>query len=84
MFNIEKLLEKFSRNIDKLEFDIVNAINIIKSETGINLAKEDVEIKNYVLYIKCSPAIKNRIFISKQNILDKIKSITPNKILDLR
>ncbi len=84
MFNIEKLLEKFSRNINSLESVKVNAISVIKTQTGISLLKEDVEIKDYILYIKSSPAVKNKIFIYKQNIIETMKTSTPTRIVDIK
>jgi len=63
MFNIEKYLEKFSKNIRNAELNKTKILEIIKKHTNLNLLPEEIEIKNYIAYIKSSPAVKNKLFI---------------------
>ena len=74
MFNISNFLEKFSKNIQSNENDKRQILEIIKKQTGIELSNQSMEIKNYILYVNTSPAIKNKIFIYKKQILGEINN----------
>ena len=77
MFNISSFLEKFSKNINSAELRKKQILEIIEKQTQINIPPEEIEIKDYVLYIKSSPAVKNKLFIYKSKILEDVsKSLT--------
>ena len=85
MFNINKYLERFSKNISSTEIQKKQISEIVEKHTHINILLEDVEIKNYILYIKSSPGVKNKIFIYKEKILEEISSLISSiKIIDIR
>lgn len=84
MFNVSKYLEKFTKNIKNFELDKNQIIKIILIYTNINIPLDSIEIKNNILYIKGSPAIKNKIFIYKRNILEEINKNNTVKILEIR
>ncbi len=84
MFNIEKYLEKFSKNVRFSEMDKNKIIEIIKNHTGLVFSPESIEIKDYIVKIQASPAVKNKIFIYKEVILSNITSSITNKIVDIR
>ena len=46
---------------------------IIKIKFGLSLPIKDISVKNLVVYIKGSPAIKSEVFMSKSYILEKLK-----------
>jgi len=84
MFNIEKYLQKFSKNIADSEIHKKQISEIIEKNIQIKISPKDVEIKDYVAHIKSSPAVKNKIFIYKEKILkDFTKSLTI-KIVDIK
>ena len=83
MFNISSFLEKFSKNISNIESNKTKILEIIKKHTNLNLLPKEIEIKNYIVYIKSSPIIKNKIFIYKNKILEEV-SILLIKITDIR
>ncbi len=84
MFNIEKYLEKFSRNVKNSDLHKTKIIEIIEKHTGVNLSLSQIEIKDYILQIDASPAIKNKLFIYKAKILAEISSTIPTKVVDIR
>jgi len=53
-------------------------------ESKIKLEKKDVEIKNNIIYIQSSGAVKNKIFIFKNQIISSINSQTPLKVIDVK
>ena len=84
MFNISNFLEKFSKNIKLAELYKKQIIEVIERQTQIKISPKDLEIKNVVVYIKSSPAIKNKIFIYKTELLKEIESLVSTKITDIK
>lgn len=79
MNNLGNFLEKFKNIIGHSKFQKDAVLSIIKESVGIQLEEKDVEIKNFTVYIKASPLVKNEIFMRKQFILAKLKAILGNK-----
>lgn len=84
MFNISKFLGKFSKEVDSLEANKQKVSEIIKNVTGLNIEVGDIEIKNYIVYIKSNPSILNKIFISKVRLIESISNSTNIKIIDIK
>ncbi len=85
MFNIQGFLDRFYKNINSAENDKKQILEILEKHTGIKFFLTDVEIKNYVIYIKSTPASLNKVFIHKRNILESVSVFLPNqKIIDIK
>jgi hypothetical protein len=84
MFNIEKYLEKFSRNVQNAELHKSKILEIIKKQTGLYILPKNLEIKDYILRVNESPAVKNKLFIYKAKILEEIFRETSLKIVDVK
>lgn len=84
MFNIQRYLEKFSKNIKSIEIYKKQILEIIEKNAQISIPSNEIEIKNYIVYIKSSPAVKNKLFIYKNKILEEISVSLPTKIIDIR
>ena len=84
MLNIAKFLEKFSKNLKSAEIYKKQILEIIEKQTQLQILPEDLEIKNFVLYIKSSPAVKNKLFIFKNKILEEIALTVSTKVVDIR
>ena len=85
MFNITSFLERFSKKISFSDSSKKNIIEILAKNTGLNISPKNIEIKENIIYIKDSPAIKNKIFINKKAILDDTTLLLPDiKIKDIR
>ena len=84
MFNIEKYLEKFSKDVRNAELHKNKILEIIQNQTQLHILPKNLEIKEGVLLVQESPAVKNKLFIYKEAILKDISSETPLKIIDIR
>ncbi len=78
MLNISKYLEKFKKNLDSGEILNNTIVDIIKKHTEIELKLTEFELKNNQIILKTPPGVKNKIFISKEEI---IKDIQENSAL---
>lgn len=83
MFNIEQYLKRFSKKINSLDFDKEKIVEIINNLTKLSVNKNDIEIKDFKVYIKTTSIGKNQLFIYKKQILDKIKSSTNTNFIDI-
>ena len=83
MFNIDQYLKRFSKKINSLDFDKEKIVEVVNNITKINIKKEEIEIKDYKIYIKTTTVGKNQLFIYKKQILDKIKSSTNSQFIDI-
>ena len=84
MFNIASFLEKLSKNIKADELSKKQILEIIEKHIQINILPAEIEIKDYVLYVKSSPAVKNKLFIYKTKILEEIAQSLTVKVVDIR
>ena len=84
MFNIEKYLEKFSKDVRNADLHKTKILEIIQKHTQLYILPKNVEIKNGILHITESPAVKNKLFIYKSKILEEISTTTPVKVADIR
>jgi hypothetical protein len=80
MFNLSSFLEKFKQLKDPKD-DKVIISRIISEVIGVTLSDECIEIKKETLYVQGSALYKNRIFINKENILQKIQTSLPHLFL---
>lgn len=83
MFNISDYLDKFSKSINSAESDKKQIIKMIKNHIGIEFLPEKIEIKDCIVHLDCSTAVKNKIFTNKEAILDSIASLSI-KIIDIK
>ena len=83
MFNISSFLEKFSKSISSQELETKTICDVVLKHTGIILDSQKINIKNNILYLNVSPAVKNKIFIYKQKILEDLNNQTAVKIINI-
>ena len=83
MFNIEQYLKRFSKNLKSLEGDKIKILEVVKKHTKIEINISNLEIKNYVVFIKTNAVGKNQIFLNKNKILEEINSDNI-KIVDIK
>ncbi|HBD24721.1 MAG: hypothetical protein A2566_03280 [Candidatus Zambryskibacteria bacterium RIFOXYD1_FULL_40_13] len=84
MLNIKEYLEKFSKGLRSEETDKEKIIETIDRLTQIKITKNQIETKNYVLFIKTTPLVSNKIFIHKEEILKGLSLSLSQKIVDIR
>lgn len=85
MFNLKDLLVKFKGIQDPSEKKRV-VVDVLNKIIGAEVLKRDeVDIKNHIIFIKSHPALKNKIFTQKKNTIDQVNSILPEEfIVDIR
>ncbi len=84
MFNISQFLERFSKEVKNSESNKIQISEIIKKTTGIDIKTGDIEIKEYIVFIKSNPSVLNKIFINKEKILSEFAVSTNIKIVDIK
>lgn len=83
LFNLSSLLERFKKLKDPRENKILIS-NIISEGVGVKIEEKDISIQKNVLYISGSSLLKNRIFLKKAHIIEKIHETIPElKIQDI-
>jgi len=81
---ISNFLDKFKKLTPPDYLIKVSLFEIVKSELGIELNKENIKVNNFVIFIKEKPIIKNEIYFKKEIILNKLNKELSIKIKDIK
>ncbi len=73
MIEIKDLLTKFNNILLSEEAKSESARKIISETIGIDIKKEQVKIKNNIIYLDVKPIYKNEIFLKQERISAKLK-----------
>lgn len=85
MFSLNVFLEKFKNITPPDEAIRLLLSETIKKETGIEVSKKNISIRNNIAHIKITPIYKNEIHIKKGKIISKIKeSFVGKNIIDIK
>ena len=84
MWNISSFLEKFSKSLQSTESEKQHILDVIEKQTNIRLNLKDFEIKNYTVEVRATPAIKNKLFIYKRQLLEEINTFSSVKVVDIK
>ncbi len=85
MFNLKDLLSKFKEIQDPGEKKrrIAGEINLLLGSDLVS--SSEIDIRNHVLFLNVHPAIKNKVFLSKKNTIERINGVFPDEcIVDIR
>jgi hypothetical protein len=83
--DISVFLEKFKNLKPSNELLKEDLVKIIKTKTNIEVSKDEIDVRNYVGFIKAQPIIKNEILLHKKEILDQTKqTFSLRNIKDIR
>jgi hypothetical protein len=74
MYNIAGFLQKFLKFEKDNNTKISLILETIKKETGLELTKENLEIKENTLKLNCSPIFRNEIFMRLPQITSALNS----------
>jgi hypothetical protein len=74
MFNISGFLEKFKKFDHSKTLQNENIIRCIEKVIGVTVDKKNLEIKDGILRISGSPALRQEIFLKKEHLLPLIKA----------
>ena len=81
MFNISGFLEKFKKFDQSKTLQTENIIKSIEKAVGVRVDKKVLIIKDGILRIQGSPALRQEIFLKKENLLPLIAT---EGIFDIR
>jgi len=85
MNNLGDYLGKFKKIFSSTKFQKDAVLSIINAATKMQLGPDDVEIKDYKIVLKASPAVKSTVFMYKQKILADLKAALGNNApIDIR
>ena len=73
MFNISSFLEKFTKLHKNNEAIKQTLLSTIKEASGVSLKPTDLDLKEEKVYLKCSPIMRNQIFMHKEVIEERLK-----------
>ena len=79
MVEIKEILERYTEILLGEERKIDKIIESIFEISDIKIKKEDIKIKNGIIFLKIKPIYKNEIFKKKEKVLEKIKEKTKEK-----
>lgn len=79
MQNLGDYLNKFQKIFSGAKFQKDAVLSIINSVTKMQLGDNDLEVKDYKIVLKGSPAMKSTIYMYKQKILAELKAALGDK-----
>jgi hypothetical protein len=74
MFNISDFLEKFKKFDQDKTLQTENIQKSIENVVGVKVDKKDIRIKEGILHIQGSPALRQEVFLKKESLLSLIKA----------
>lgn len=80
MIEIKDLLTRFNKLLLSKEGQTDTIRNVISEIIKVNIKKEDIKIKNNIIYLNIKSIYKNEILIKQDKILLKLKEILGSKI----
>lgn len=75
MDRISNFLQKFLNLENNNKAKISAILDCIKQTTGLELPKENLEIKGDNLKLNCNPVFRNEIFMHKSEIEENLRSL---------
>jgi hypothetical protein len=85
MIEIKDLLSKFHNALLGEEIKKETIRNILSEAINFEIKKEDIKIKNGVIYLNIKPIYKNEIYLRKDQILSELEKTlgkkSPEKII---
>ena len=73
MIEIKDLLNRFNNLLLSEKIKIESTRKILSSAVGIKINKQNIKIKNNVIYLDIKPIYKNEIFLKQDQIFLKLK-----------
>lgn len=79
MIEIKDLLARFNEILLSKEGRVDSIRKIISETIGIKIKKEDIKIKNNIIYLNIKPIYKNEILLKQDKIYLKLKEVFSEK-----
>lgn len=84
MNNLGDFFKKIITSISLSEQLDKEIISSIQEQTGVAITKEEFNVKDTTLILSIHPALKQEIFLKKEQIISSINSNFPGKITNVR
>lgn len=87
MKGIRLFLDRFRHLTPPDQFIKKECISVIKNRLNVEIKKEDISIKNNIIYINTSSTIKSELFIKKEDLLKELSECISKynrNIIDIR
>jgi len=79
MIEVKDLLLRVNKLLFSEEIKREAISGVIFQVLKIKVFKDDIKIKNNIIYLSIKPLYKNEIFIKKNQILSELRSVLGNK-----
>ena len=79
MIEVKDLLLRVNKLLFSEEIKREAISGVIFQVLKIKVFKDDIKIKNNIIYLNIKPLYKNEIFIKKNQILSELRSVLGNK-----
>ncbi|KKR79722.1 MAG: hypothetical protein UU24_C0003G0012 [Candidatus Nomurabacteria bacterium GW2011_GWA2_40_9] len=73
MIEIKDILLNISNVLLKADIKRETVRDVLNSVLGIEIKREDIQIKNNTIYLNIKPIYKNEIFLKKEEIREKLE-----------
>lgn len=73
MIEIKDLLSKFNNLLLSEEVNVRVINKVLNEVIGIDIKREDIKIKNNIIYLNIKPIYKNEIFIKQEKIISLLE-----------
>lgn len=80
MVEIKDLLVRFQNILLSEEDKRISIREAILEATQIQIKKEDIKIKNNIIYLNIKPIYKSEIYLNREKIFNKLKELFGRKI----
>jgi hypothetical protein len=79
LFHIKGLLSRFDNMLLSGEIEAEAVRDVLLAATGIKIKKEDIKIKDNVLYVNIKPIYKSEIYLNKEKIFSLLSEALGEK-----
>ncbi len=79
MVELKDLLSRFSGLLQSGESKTESVREIIKKATNLDIKKEDIKIKDGIIYLNIKPIYKSEIYLKKDRIIEEMEILFGKK-----
>jgi hypothetical protein len=73
MFNISDYLSKFKNITPPDKFVKDELVAVVKDVIGVEIKKDNIDVRNGTIFLSVDPIIKNEIFLKKAEVLESLR-----------
>jgi hypothetical protein len=73
MFNISDYLSRFKNITPPDKFVKDELVAVVKDVIGVEIKKDNIDVRNGTIFLSVDPIIKNEIFLKKAEVLESLR-----------